>query len=100
MFYTGLKNVINFEKLADYIGPYVRQLWVGPKHTSTKIKRKLKSDVPKQFGPSRKLSIKDQLLCLMMKLRLDPPLKDLSKRYNVSFEHRSTIIFQLVKIIC
>ena len=84
MFYTGLKNIFVFDKLADYIGQYVRQLWVGPKHTSTKIKRKLKSDVPKHFGPSRKLSIRDQFLFLMMKLRLDPPLKDLSNRFKVS----------------
>ena len=83
-FYTGLKNVLVFDKLADYIGQYVRQIGVGPKHTSTIIKRKLKSAVPKHFGPSRKLSVRDQFLFLMMKLRLDPPLKDLSKRFKVS----------------
>jgi hypothetical protein len=83
-FYTGFNSKVVFEKITSYIGKYVRQLWVGPKHTSTKIKRKFKS-LPKKFGPSRKLLLSDQFLLLMMKLRLNSPLKDLAKRFKISY---------------
>ena len=42
-FYTGIPTISTFKHLQQFISPYVRHLWVGAKHTSTKIKRKFKS---------------------------------------------------------
>ena len=97
LFYTGFKNLTNFNKMAEHIGPYVRQLWLGPKRTSTEIKRNLKSAVPKRFGPPRKLSNSEQFLFLMMKLRIDPPLQDLSTRFNVSLSTGQRIFSSWVR---
>ena len=58
-FYTGISSLSIFHKLHSFISKYVRQLWVGPKFTSTSIKRKFRT-VPKRMGPPRKLNSCDQ----------------------------------------
>ena len=72
---TGIPNVNTFKKLEEFIAPYVRHLWRGAKHTSTKIKRKFRS-TPGLFGPQRKISGLDQFLLMWMKLRLNLPMRD------------------------
>ena len=75
-FYTGISSLSIFHKLHSFISKYVRQLWVGPKFTSTSIKRKFRT-VPKRMGPPRKLNSCDQFLLMLMKLCLNSPMYDL-----------------------
>ena len=76
-FYTGISSLSIFHKLHSFISKYVRQLWVGPKFTSTSIKRKFRT-VPKHMGPPRKLNSCDQFLLMLMKLCFNSPMYDLS----------------------
>ena len=89
-FYTGIPNVATFRNLQEFIAPYIRHLWRGAKQTSTKIKRKFRSD-PCRFGPQRKLNGLDQFLLMWMKLRLNPPMRDLANRFNISISTCSRI---------
>ena len=83
-FYTSIQSMNIFMKLHVFIYPYVRQLWRGPKCTSTKIKRKFKQPIPKRMGPGRKLNSIDQFLLMLMKIRLNVPSHDLANRFNIS----------------
>ena len=82
-FYTGIPTISTFKHLQQFISPYVRHLWRGAKHTSTKIKRKFKS-TPNRLGPKRKLPGDDQFLLMWMKLRLNTPMRDLATRFGIS----------------
>ena len=95
LFYTGIPNVSTFQKLQEFIAPYVRHLWRGKKETSTKIKRKFKS-IPDRFGPPQKMCRLDQFL-LWMKLRLNAPMRDLANRFNVSTSTCSRIFSSWTK---
>ena len=83
-FYTGIASFSLFTKLHEKISPFVRQLWKGPKVTSTKIKRKFRQSVPNRMGPSRKLHDFDQFLLMLMKIRLNMQMHDLADRFNIS----------------
>ena len=92
LFHTGIATVRLFQKLHDFIKPYVRRRWRGASHTSTKLKRKFVG-VPKRMGPERKLpSSYDEFLLLMMRLRLGLFNEDLSKRFCISVSLTSSII--------
>ena len=82
-FYSGIPTITTFKHLQEFIAPYVRHLWRGAKHTSTKIKRKFRS-TPNCFGPQRKLCGLDQFFLMWMKLRLNTPMRDLANRFNIS----------------
>jgi len=90
-FFTGLSTLCLFEKLHDFIFPYVRRRWEGYKRTSTKQKRLFVRE-PKRMGPKRKLSTKDEFLMMLMRLRLGLLVKDLSHRFKVSTTLSSRII--------
>ena len=83
-FYSGIPNIETFVRLQEFIAPFVRHLWRGAKHTSTKIKRKFRSSTPGIFGPQRKLCNADQFLLMWMKLRLNAPMRDLANRFGIS----------------
>ena len=82
-FYTGISSLSIFHTLHSFISKYVRHLWVGPKFISTAIKRKFKM-VPKRMGPARKMDSCDQFLLMLLKLRLNCPMYDLSHHFKVS----------------
>ena len=85
-----------FQKLQEFIAPYVRHLWRGKKVTPTKIKRKFKF-IPDCFGPPRKMCGLDQFLLMWMKLRLNAPMRDLANRFNVSTSTCSRIFSSCAK---
>ena len=82
-FYTGIPTISTFKHLQEFISSYVRHLWRGAKHTSTKNKRKFKS-TPNRLGPKRKLPGYDQFLLMWVKLRLNTPMRDLATRFGIS----------------
>ena len=96
LFYTGVPNISTFKELHNFISPYVRHLWRGAKRTSTKIKRKFKSQ-PNRFGPSRKICGFDQFLLMWMKLRLNTPNRDLADRFKISLATCSRIFSSWTK---
>ena len=67
-FYSEIPNIETFVRLQEFIAPFVRHLWRGAKHTSTKIKRKFRSSTPVIFGPKPKLCNADQFLLMWTKL--------------------------------
>ncbi|XP_014678536.1 PREDICTED: uncharacterized protein LOC106818335 [Priapulus caudatus] len=69
--YTGLPNAGSFTDLYRHLLSQARHLvyWKGVVKVVTKVPRKFKK-VPQKPGPKRKLSIKDEMLMTLMKLRL------------------------------
>ena len=80
---------------------------VRPKHVKLQYYkgRKSFSPEPKQYqispvkpycqnkpGPSRKLSLEDEILMTLMKIRLNLPIEDLGFRFNIHTSHASNII--------
>ena len=80
--FTGLENKATFEKLHDYIAPFIKCRWKGVKRTVSKVRRNLNNT--KKRGPERKLHSKDEFLLTLMKLRLALTLYDLAKRFKTS----------------
>ena len=89
LFYTGLPNLELFEELCDFISPFVHRRWKG-KFTVNKLRRSFKK-TPKPMGPERKLTTKDEFLLMLMRLRLNLLIKDLSNRFHISKTLASTI---------
>ena len=83
LFYTGIEKKKTFDKLYDFVKPFVRRRWKGIQSTSTRLVRKFKS-VPKRMGPERRLDGKDEFLLCLMRLRLGLLGKDLQQRFNIS----------------
>ena len=100
-YYTGLPSREVFNLLYDYVHPKVEKMayWRGTKHVigSKRIRKFIKS--PKKFGPSRKLSIKDELLMVLMKLRLGLMNEDLSDRFGTTTSVVSSIFNTWIKVL-
>lgn len=102
-FYTGLPNLETFEALYESVEGKVQKMnyWRGPKYVSVrKIRTPLFFRSPKKFGPKRKLHIKDELLLVLMKLRLCLVHEDLADRFGVSIGTVSSVITTWVKVLC
>ena len=97
LFYTGIESVSLFEKLSEFIRPYVKRRWLGSKLTSTALKRKF-SKQPNRMGPKRKLDAKDEFLMLCMRLRLGLLEQDLANRFNISLTTTSRIVRSWLKV--
>ena len=86
--------------LYDYVHPKVEKMtyWRGTKHVigSKRIRKFIKS--PNKFGPSRKLAIKDELLMVLMKLRLGLMNEDLSDRFGTTTSLVSSIFNTWIKV--
>lgn len=89
-FYTGIGVKAVFNKLHEFISPFVRRRWRGYFKLSTKVKR---VSLKKSFGPGRKLPSIDEFLLVLMRLRLGLTNKDLADRFNIS-ESLASSIFQ------
>ncbi|XP_052284007.1 uncharacterized protein LOC127880705 [Dreissena polymorpha] len=86
-FYTGLTNKSLFNKLHEYISPFVTRRWTGVMSMAKnvrKLKSKLSARSGAKFGPERKMSSRTEFLMTLMKLRLGLLNKDLSKRFDIS----------------
>ena len=93
-FYTGLTSTETFRALFDHVEVKARVMsyWQGPKSSSTISTETVHSNFiiaqyPQIFnkpGPSRKLSIEQELLLTLMRLRLGLLIDDLAFRFQVS----------------
>ena len=105
-FFTGLPSTEAFRCLFDYLLPKAKtmQYWRGTKQT-----QKEKQKEPSAFqqhagrsdtrvGPPRKLSLEQELLQTLMKVRLALLLEDLAFRFDISTGTTSSILITWIKL--
>ncbi|XP_046542771.1 uncharacterized protein LOC124253100 [Haliotis rubra] len=87
-YYTGMKTV-HFNHLFSSLGDSVNDIcyWRGNKMNSNKS------------GKCRVLTVKDQLVLTLVRLRRNLPTKDLSYRYNISVGSVSCIITTWIQFL-
>ena len=95
-FYTGIENIDAFNKIFDMVNPILRKRWSRYKKLSKIITRNFKS-MAKQFGPSRKLCGKDEMLLCLMKLKLGLTLQGIANRFKVTLSTASSVFTSWVK---
>ena len=98
-FYTGLPNRAAFDNLYDVLAPKMSKLrfWRRPSGLPRGIRKFSRS--PKKFGPSRKVSLKNQFLLTLMKLRLGLLNEDLADRFGISGATCSRILTTTLKFL-
>ena len=81
-FYTGITSLENFKAIFKMLSPLIPfiTLWRGPKKIISQTVRPNKI----VFARSRKLTLKNELLLTLMKLRLGLLTEDLADRFGVS----------------
>ena len=85
--YTGLPNKKTFNELVKYLTQKSKKLrhWSGSKKViSTKVRPRNFEASPKKSGPSRKLSVKEELTLVSLKLRTAITNEMLADLFNVS----------------
>lgn len=87
-YYTGLKTKALVQVIHDCVFKFVRRRWHGI--VGTKTGRNF-SKIPSKFGPKRNLKSIDELLLVLMRLRLGLDLRDLADRFGVSVSLASKI---------
>ena len=100
-YYTGLPSKEHFELILNYVQPKVEKMayWRGTKYVIgvKQIRRFLRS--PKKFGPKRKVTIRDELFMVLMKLRLGLMTEDLADRFGISSSTVSSIFNTWIKVL-
>ena len=99
--YTGLQSKLAFEDLYQYLFKNAKKMtyWKGVKKTiSTKVPRKCRKS-PNKSGPERKLSIKDELLLTLVKLRHASSNELLADIFNISVGVASQIFNTWIKFL-
>ncbi len=99
--YTGLPSQQSFEDLYQYLFKHAKKIsyWKGVKKTiSTKVQKKFKKS-PDKIGPKRKLSIKDELLLTLVKLRHAPRNQMLADIFGISVGVASQIFNTWIKFM-
>lgn len=93
--FTGIRDTETFKFLFDQLSLDARQMtyWRGEKLTNKEAALAIDK------GPSRKLSLEQQFLLSLMKLRLGLLTEDLAWRFNVSAGLTSQIFFTWVRLI-
>jgi hypothetical protein len=105
-FFTGLPSTESFKGLFDYLLPKAEsmQYWRGAKQTQ---KEQMKEPSTfKEFagrsdcrtGPPRKLSLEQEFILTLMKLRLALLLEDLSFRFGISTGTTSSVLVTWIKL--
>lgn len=96
--YTGCSSNKIFMFIADHVRPKHKKLqYYRRSKSSTNIVKQYQSSPTQLFcqrkpGPSRSLSLEDEILMTLMRIRLDSPVEDLAFRFGISPSHTSTII--------
>ena len=101
-FYTGLPNIETFDLLFEFLQGKVAKMsyWRGPKYsTIRKYRNPSFFRSPKKLGPKRKLQLKDELLLVLMKLRLALIHEDLADRFSISNGTVSSLVTTWVKTL-
>jgi hypothetical protein len=98
--YTGIPNSSTFERLYLHLLPICRKMhyWRGVGKLSTKVPRLFRKS-PKKPGRQRKLSIKDELLLTLMKLRLGLGNDFLADLFGISRTLCSQILNTWIKFL-
>ena len=107
-FYTGFHNAQQFFSIYQFLLPKAKHMryWKGAVQTSREEPSRYKpvelggrdshGDRP---GPNRKLSLEQELLLVMMRLRVGLLVADLSFRFNISQSLVSTIFATWIKLM-
>ena len=105
-FFTGLPSTEAFRCLFDYLLPKAKamQYWRGAKQTQREQLKEPsaiqqyagRSDI--RVGPPRKLSLEQELLLTLLKLRLALLLEDLAFRFEISTCTTSSILITWIKL--
>ena len=105
-FFTGLPSTEAFICLFEYLLPKAKtmQYWRGATQTQKEYRKEPsatqqyggRSDT--RVGPPRKLSLEQELLLTLMKLRLALLLEDLSFRFEISTGTTSSILVTWIKL--
>lgn len=99
--YTGIPNKKCLEDLSKHLSVKAKKIryWSGPKKViSTKVPRKFKGS-PQKPGRKRKMTQKEEMVAVMMKLRLGIQHVLISDLFNVSLGHFSQIFNTWVKFL-
>ena len=99
--YTGLPNKKTFNNLVKYVTQKSKKLhyWSGSKKAiSTKVRRNFKAS-PKKTGPQRKLSVKEELTLVLLKLRTAITNEMLADLFDISNGGASQVINTWVKFL-
>ena len=82
---TGLPNKDSLNALYEHLAKKAGRMrhWCGAKKTTSTMYRKFRS-TPKKFGPKRKLRIRDELVLVLMKLRLGLTNEFLATIFSIS----------------
>jgi hypothetical protein len=96
---TGIPSGAAFDFLFDIVKERVKKVryWTRPKKSTLKGRKFKKS--PKQIGPKRVLTQKDEFLMTMMKLRLGSTNADLAQRFAVSATTVTNIFTTWIKLL-
>jgi hypothetical protein len=105
-FYTGLPTRKHFELLCEYIEPKLARsgYWHGSKkhrQPTLNVRKTCLSRIgsPAKTGRKRKLSFRDELLLVLIKLRLGLTNHDLADRFHISDSMVSSIVNTLIKAL-
>lgn len=99
--YTGLPNKKTFNNLVKYVTQKSKKLcyWSGSKKViSTKGRRNFKAS-PRKTGPQRKLSVKEELTLVSLKLRTAITNEMLADLFDISNGGASQVINTWVKFL-
>ena len=99
--YTGLPNKRTFNDLVKYVTKKAKKLhyWSGSKKViSTKVRRNFKAS-PKKSGPKRKLSVKEELTLVLLKLRTAVTNEMLADLFGIGTGGASKVINTWVKFL-
>lgn len=105
--YTGFQSTEAFKAIFDYLQPKAAKMnyWKGDKQTSTE-KTSRYNDTSAEWspfinkpGPPRKLKLEQELLLVMMRLRLALCIGDLAFRFKISESLVSSIFCTWIKLM-
>ena len=94
-FYTGLSSVKLFHELFDLLKPFINRMnyWRGPVRTFTKIRKSLEQ------RKHKKLTLNNEFLSVLMRLKLTLLNEDISDRFCVSRTISSNVFTTWIKVL-
>lgn len=99
--YTGLPNKSAFQALLKHVSSKAKKIryWCGTKKViSSKVSRKFKR-TPQKSGPKRKLTTKEELILVLLKLRLAIKNAMLADLFSISISTTSQILNTWIKFL-